>query len=60
MRALTILIFSLALRTEASEVLDNASIVRMVSAGLGTDVIVLKIERSQGSFDTSTDGLIAL
>ena len=45
---------------EASEVLDNASIVRMVSAGLSTDVIVLKIERSQGTFDTSTDGLIAL
>lgn len=60
MRALPILIFSLALRVEASEVLDNASIVRMVAAGLGTDVIVLKIERSQGAFDTSTDGLIAL
>jgi hypothetical protein len=50
----------LALRLLTAEVLDNAAIVKMVSAGLGSDVIMLKIERSDGAFDTSTDGLIAL
>lgn len=50
----------LALRLLTAEILDNAAIVKMVSAGLGSDVITLKIERSDGAFDTSTDGLIAL
>jgi hypothetical protein len=60
MRKLMILISLLAIPITASEVLDNAAVVRMVGAGLGADVIVLKIERSQGAFDTSADGLIAL
>ncbi len=61
MRRLTVLFFLLLVPPiYASEVLDNAAVVRMVAAGLGPDLIVLKIERSQGSFDTSTDGLIAL
>ena len=59
-RKLLVLVFLLAIPITASEVLDNAAVVRMVSAGLGADVIVLKIERSQGAFDTSADGLIAL
>jgi hypothetical protein len=49
-----------ALRLLTAETLDNAAIVKMVSAGLGPDVITLKIEHSQGAFDTSTDGLVAL
>ncbi len=44
----------------AAEVLDNASIVRMISAGLSMDVVLLKIERSRGAFDTSSDALILL
>src|SRR5258708_37391827 len=59
-RALTITLFLLATPLLAAEVLDNAAIIRLVSAGLGGDVIVLKIEQSQVTFDTSTDGLIAL
>jgi len=59
MRLMTVLLF-LALPLSAFEVLDNAAVVRMVGAGLGTDVIVLKIERSEASFDTTTDSLIAL
>ncbi|MGH9422564.1 MAG: hypothetical protein ACRD3J_21485, partial [Thermoanaerobaculia bacterium] len=43
-----------------AEVLDNATVVRMVAAGLSPDLIVLKIERSQGTFDTTADALIAL
>jgi len=44
----------------ASEVINNASVVRMVEAGLGAELVVLKIEQSEAAFDTSTDGLIAL
>jgi hypothetical protein len=60
MPRLTILVFLLAISVNASEVLNNTAVVRMVSAGLGADVIVLKIERSDGAFDTSADDLIAL
>jgi hypothetical protein len=44
----------------ANEILDNAAIVKLASAGLAPDVIVLKIQRSQTAFDTTTDALIAL
>jgi hypothetical protein len=44
----------------ADEILDNAAIVRMVSAGLAADIIELKIERTAGRFDVSADALIAL
>src|SRR5258708_20586426 len=59
-RALTITLFLLTTPLVAAEVLDNTAVIRLVSAGLGADVIVLKIEHSQAAFDTSTDGLIAL
>lgn len=54
------LILLFAARLLAAEVLDNAAVVRMVGAGLGADVVTLKIERSQARFDTSADALIAL
>lgn len=54
------LILLFAARLFAAEVLDNAAVIRMVGAGLGADVVTLKIERSQARFDTSTDALIAL
>jgi len=44
----------------AEEILDNAAVVRMVSAGLAADVIELKIERTAGRYDVSADALIAL
>ncbi len=59
-RLLTITLFLLATPLVAAEVLDNAAVIRLVSAGLGADVIVLKIEQSQVAFDTSIDGLVAL
>lgn len=49
-----------ALVAHADEVLDNAAIVRMVRAGLSTDIVVMKIERTAGRYDLSADGLIAL
>ena len=61
MRSLMIVLaVLLAVPAHGSEVLDNAAVVRMVSAGLGADIITLKIERSECAFDTSTDALIAL
>jgi hypothetical protein len=55
-----VLALLLAASVHAAEVLDNAAVIRLVAAGLSADVVVLKIERSGGAFDTSTDGLIAL
>lgn len=40
--------------------LNNDEIIRLVKGGLGEDTIVLKIESSKGTFDTSTDAIIRL
>jgi hypothetical protein len=45
---------------QSQEVLRNADIVKMTTAGLGADTIVLKIETSTTQFDTSTDALAVL
>jgi hypothetical protein len=55
-----ILCVALALTVHAAEVIDNATVVRLTTAGLSADLIVLKIDQSEGRFDTSADGLIAL
>lgn len=44
----------------AAETLDNAAIVRLTSAGLSTEIVLLKIEQSDGRFDVSTDALVEL
>lgn len=44
----------------AAEVLTNDSIVTMVKAGLGEELILGKIKISQGQYDVSTDGLVKL
>jgi hypothetical protein len=43
-----------------AETLDNARIVELIKAGLGDEVIVAKIKSTVGTYDTSTDALIAL
>jgi hypothetical protein len=40
--------------------LNNDSIIKMVKAGLSDDLIVSTIGTSQGAYDTSADGMIAL
>jgi hypothetical protein len=40
--------------------LNNDSIIKMVKAGLSEDLIVSTIISSQGAYDTSADGMIAL
>jgi hypothetical protein len=50
----------ISLRASAGEILDNDVVTRMVKGGLTADIVVLKIEQSEGRFDVSADGLIAL
>jgi tetratricopeptide (TPR) repeat protein len=44
----------------AAEVLTNDTIVTMVKAGLGEELVIGKIKISQGQYDVSTDGLLRL
>jgi hypothetical protein len=42
------------------QTMNNESVVNLMKAGFSEDVIVSAINRSQGAYDTSVDGLIAL
>ena len=42
------------------QTLNNDSVVNLMKAGFSEDVIISAINRSQGAFDTSVDGLTAL
>jgi hypothetical protein len=42
------------------QTLNNDSVVNLMKAGFSEDVIIAAINRSQGAYDTSVDGLIAL
>jgi hypothetical protein len=44
----------------AQQVMNNDSVVKLVKAGLSDDLIVATINGSPGTYDTSTDGIIAL
>ena len=44
----------------AQQTLNNNSIIKMTKAGLSDDLIITTLNTQPGSFDTSTDGLIAL
>lgn len=60
---LSIFIINLSLHTafaQDTEVLTNNTIIKMVKAKLGEDVIINKIKNSKTNFDLSTDGLISL
>lgn len=46
--------------TAQSEVLDNSSVLTLVQAGLGDDVVIAKIQTAPNRFDLSTDAIIAL
>jgi hypothetical protein len=54
------LVFALVALPARAETLTNEQIVRMAAAGLGDQVLIAKIKASDNSFDTSTDGLLAL
>jgi hypothetical protein len=44
----------------AQQPLNNDAVIKMAKAGLSDDVIVTSINSSPGTYDTSTDGLVAL
>lgn len=44
----------------AQQSLDNASVIKLVKAGLSEDLIVTTINSSSGTYDTTANGLIAL
>lgn len=46
--------------TPAREVLTNDTIISLIKAGLGPESVAAKIGASTGSYDTTTNGLIAL
>ena len=57
---LIIALFVLAPHVSAAEVLTNDSIITMVKAGFGEEVIISKIKVSQNQFDLSTQALVTL
>jgi len=59
---LLLVTFSLCLVAplSAAEVLTNDTIVTMVKAGLGDELIISKIKMSQGQYDLSTNGILKL
>jgi hypothetical protein len=44
----------------AQQSLNNDAVIKLAKAGLSEDLIITTINSSQGSYDTSADGLIAL
>lgn len=54
------LLFLSALNVFSSEILTNESVLKMVQAGLETDIIISKIKTSQNQFDTSVDEILRL
>jgi|HubBroStandDraft_1064217.scaffolds.fasta_scaffold55333_1 hypothetical protein len=44
----------------AQQTLNNDAIIKMVKAGLSEELVITTIDSQAGTFDTSTDGLIAL
>lgn len=58
---LIVSLFSVAtFKLAATEIITNETIVSMVSAGLGEELIVSKIQTSQGQFDVSTETILKL
>lgn len=62
---LTLLFFSVTLQAQAispvgGEVMTNESVITMVKAGLGADIIISKIQTSKSNFNVSTDELVRL
>lgn len=46
--------------TPGVEALDNSMVITLVRAGLGPEAVIAKINSSTGTYDTSTNSLIAL
>jgi len=57
---LAVLVLAIGSVLVAQQALNNDAIIKLVKAGLSDDLIVSTIAAQAGSYDTSTDGLIAL
>ena len=57
---LTIVFLAICPLVVAQQALNNDSVIKLVKAGLSDDLIVTTINSEAGTYDTSTDGLIAL
>ena len=44
----------------AQQALDNASVIKMVKAGLSADIVVAAVKAQPGNYDLSPDSLIRL
>lgn len=53
-------LFLLGVNLSAAEVLTNESIISMVKAGLGDQLIISKIKTTQNQFDLSTEKILKL
>jgi hypothetical protein len=56
----TIALLAICQLSMAQGALNNDAIVKLVKAGMSEDIIVSTINASQGAYDTSADGLVAL
>lgn len=57
---LAILFLTICPLLVAQQALNNDSVIKLVKGGLSDDLIITTINAQPGSYDTSTDGLIAL
>ena len=57
---LAIVFLAISVSLFAQQSLNNDSVIKLVKAGLSDDLIVSTINAQPGTYDTSTDGLIAL
>lgn len=55
-----LVLLSICIVSAAQQTLNNDAIIKLVKAGLSDDLIVSTINTQSGTYDTSTDGLIAL
>ena len=58
--AIAIVVLAICQYLAAQGALNNDAIVKLVKAGMSEDIIVSTINASQGAYDTSANGLIAL
>ena len=56
----TVFILAFCSVIAAQQAMDNASVLKLVKAGLADDLIVNTINASPGKYDTSADALFAL
>lgn len=54
------IMFSLVMTASSAEILTNQTIVSMVKAGLGEELIISKIKNSQNQFDVTITGILKL